>query len=283
MRQTLGFRTRVIVSASALIWAGSAAAQTLTKIEPPLTAEPGQASGYPGELAGQDGGPDEDHITIGVGGLYQPAYMGSRKYQFQPIPAIDIKRGPFFVNFQNGIGVAPIESGAITAGVGVVLVTDNYERTDVPNRFNKIDMGAGARGFVSVRQFGLEATAGLTQIFAGSTKGMIADFSLSRPIVVNDRLFLTPSIGTRWANAKHNDRFYGVNARQAQESGLRQFRPGSGFLDAKAEFGLQYRLTDHIGLGAAGGITTLLGKVKDSPIVRKKTAPFGMGFLTYTF
>ena len=283
MRQTPGFCNRVIVSTSAFVWASSAAAQTLTKIEPPLPAAPGQASGYPGESIGQDGGPDEDHIAIGFGGLYQPAYLGSRKYQFQPIPVIDIKRGHFFVNFQNGIGVAPADSEALTAGVGDVLVTDNYERKDVPNRFNKVDMGAGARGFVSVRQFGLEATAGVTQIFAGSTKGMIADFSLSRPIVVNDRLFLTPSIGTRWANAKHNDRFYGVSARQAQESGLRQFRPGSGLLDAKAELGLQYRLTDHIGFGAAGGVTTLLGKVKDSPIVRKKTAPFGMGFLTYTF
>jgi outer membrane protein len=283
MRQTLGFCNHVIVSASALVWTSSAAAQTLTKIEPPLTAAPAQTSGYPSEPAGQDGGSGEDHVTIGVGGLYRPAYMGSSKYQFQPIPAIDIKRARFFVNFQNGIGVAPVDNAAVTAGIGIVMVTDNYERKDVPNQFNKIDIGAGARGFVSVRQFGLEATAGLTQIFAGGTKGMIADFSLSRPIVVNDRLFLTPAIGTRWANAKHNDRFYGVTAGQAQASGLRQFRPGSGLLDAKAELGLQYRLTDHIGFGATGGVTTLLGKVKDSPIVRKKTAPFGMGFLTYTF
>lgn len=282
MRQKPGFYNRVIVSASILLWTSSATAQTLTKIEPAVAA-PEQASDYPAEAAEREGGSGEDHITIGVGGLYQPAYMGSRKYQFQPIPAIDIKRGSFFVNFQNGIGFAPVDTETFTAGVGVVAVFDNYERTDVPNRFNKIDMGAGARGFVSVRQFGLETTVGLTQIFAGSTKGMIADFSLSGPIMVNDRLFLTPSIGTRWANAKNNDRFYGVNARQSQESGLRQFRPGAGLLDAKAELGLQYRLTDHIGFGLSGGATTLLGKVKDSPIVRKKTAPFGMGFLTYTF
>lgn len=282
MRQTLEFCSRTLVSASLLLWAHSAAAQTLTKIETPPTAAE-QPYGYAAERDGSDGGREEDHITIGVGGLYQPNYMGARKYQFQPVPAIDIKRGNFFVNFQNGIGVAPVDNEAFTVGVGVVMIFDNYDRKDVPNQFNKIDMGAGARGFVTVRQFGLEATAGLTQIFAGGTKGMIADFSLSRPIMVNDRLFITPSIGTRWANAKNNDRFYGVNARQSQESGLRQFRPGSGFLDARAEIGLQYQLTDHIGLGAGGGVTTLLGNVRNSPIVRKRTAPFGMGFLTYTF
>lgn len=282
MRQTLGFFNRAVASASVLFWANCAVAQTSTKIETPATA-PGQASIYFREAGEQGGAREGDHVTIGVGGLYQPVYMGSRKYQFQPIPAIDIKHGKFFINFQNGIGVAPVDNDFFTAGVGVVFLFDNYERKDVPNRFNKIDMGAGARGFVSVRQFGLEATAGLTKIFVGSTKGVIADFSLSRPTMVTERLFLTPAIGARWANAKHNDRFYGVDAGQAQESGLRQFRAGSGLLDAKAELGLLYRLTDHVGFGATGGVTTLLGKVKDSPIVRKKTAPFGLGFLTYTF
>lgn len=281
MRRTLASLSRVMIAASVLSWAGAAAAQTLTKIEPPL-AVTGETSEYSGER-GAGGGSSSDHITIGVGGMFRPAYMGAKKYQFQPLPAVDIKRGHFFVNFQNGIGFAPIDNETFTAGVGVVMVIDNYDRKDVPNRFNKITMGAGARGFVSVRRFGLEATAGLTQIFAGSTKGVIADFSLSRPIMVNERLFLTPSIGMRWANAKHNDRFYGVNALQSQDSGLRQFRPGAGLLDAKVELGLQYQLTDHIGLGAAGGVTTLLGDVKDSPIVRKKTAPFSMGFLTYSF
>jgi outer membrane protein len=202
MYQTLGLCSRAIISASVLFWTNSVVAQQITNTEVPPTA-PGQASIYPGEPDDADSGREGDHITIGVGGLFQPDYMGARKYQFQPVPAIDIKRGRFFVNFQNGIGVAPVDNKVFTAGVGVVMVFDNYERKDVPNRFNKIDMGAGVRGFVSVRQFGLEATAGLTQIFAGSTKGMIADFSLSRPIMVNERLFLSPSIGTRWANAKN--------------------------------------------------------------------------------
>jgi MipA family protein len=276
MDQIFLFYTRAIVSAGALFWTTYAVAQTSTDIEPPLTAlDPASAV--------EDDGPEEDHFTIGLGGMYQPSYTGSRNYEFQPILALDFKRSSFFVNFEDGIGFAPIDNETFTAGAGVVVIFDNYEREDVPNRFNKVDMGAGARGFVSVRQFGFEATAGLTQIFAGSTKGMIADFGLSRDIVVNDRLFLTPSIGARWANAKHNDRFYGVNALQAQESGLQEFRPGAGLLDAEAELMLQYRLTDQIDIGLGGGVTTLLGNVKDSPIVTKKTAPSGMAFLTYTF
>lgn len=278
MRKTLGFFNRAIVSVSVLFWAGSAVAQNATNIE-----MPGPAAEQSSVYRGEEGDDDEDHFTIGAGGMYQPTYMGARKYEFQPILAVDIKYGRFFANFENGIGLTAIDNETVTVGAGAVVIFDNNERADVPNRFNKIDMGAGARGFVNVRKFGVEATVGVTQIFAGSTKGMIADFSLSREIMINDRLSINPSIGARWGNAKHNDRFYGVNLRQSQDSGLRQFRPGSGFLDAKAELGLQYELTDHIGLGVTGGVTTLLGDVKNSPIVRKKTAPFGMGFLTYTF
>ena len=32
-----------------------------------------------------------------------------------------------------------------------------------------------------------------------------------------------------------------------------------------------------------GGVTTLLGDVKNSPIVEKKTAPFAIGFISYSF
>ncbi|MAW99421.1 MAG: structural protein MipA [Sphingomonas sp.] len=277
MRQKLALYSRFILSAGGLLWATSAVAQRSVDIESPLTA-PDPASVY----AAEDG-PEEDHITIGAGGMYQPDYMGARSYQFQPILAADIKRGVFFVNFENGIGVAPIDTETFTVGVGVVPIFDSYDREDVPNQFNKVDLGAGVRGFFSIRQLGFEVTTGLTQIFAGNTKGMIVDFSLSRDIIVNERLFITPSIGARWANAKHNDRFYGVSESQAQESGLRQFRPGAGFLDADAELMLQYRLTDHIGIGVGGSVTTLMGNVKDSPIVQKKTAPTGTAFLTYTF
>lgn len=223
-----------------------------------------------------------DHITVGAGGMYQPAFTGAKKYRFQPLPLIDIKQGMFFANFQNGIGIAPVDNDVLTAGVSVSMM-DNYRRKDVPAGIDRVKFGAGVRGFVTVKQMGFEATVGLTQGVVGGTKGMIADFSLSRPIMVSQRLFLNPSFTVRWANAKHSNRYYGVDEGESAASGLAQYRPGSGPLDAKANLGLMYRLTDRIGLGVAGGVSTVLGDNKDSPIVRKKTAPYGLGFVSYSF
>jgi MipA family protein len=226
-----------------------------------------------GPPEGQGGG---DHISIGIGAAYMPAHHGSSKYRFQPLPAIDIQKGRYFVNFQDGIGANLIDTEYLTIGAGLTMA-DNYRAKDVPKGIGKLAFGVGARGFMKFRQGGFEATIGGTQIIAGSTGGFVADANLAYPIM------LMPSIGTSWANRKHNDRYFGVTALQSTASGLRQFRAGSGLVDAKAELAAQFRLTERIGLGVSAGVTSLIGDVKNSPIVQKKTRPFGLMFISYTF
>lgn len=249
------------------------------QVEPPIDA--------PVEVPKEDGPPpggpgDENHFAIGIGGAYMPAHHGSDKYRFQPLPAIDIKFGRFFVNFQDGIGANLIDTANVTVGAGIVMA-DNYRAKDVPRGIGKLRFGGGARGFVKWRLAGFEAALGGTQIFTGSTKGFVADASLSYPIMVSQKLMFNPSIGTTWANEKHLNRYFGVNARQSFASGLPRYRLNSGIVDVKAELGAQYRLTDSIGIGLAGGVTTLMGDAKDSPIVKKRTRPYGIFFVSYGF
>jgi MipA family protein len=263
------------------LWHGAVHAQASIE-EPPVESDGDGLPDWLGWIIGPSSPGQGNQFAIGVGGAYMPAHIGSKKYRFQPLPAIDIKYGRFFVTFEDGIGANLIDSETVTIGAGITMA-DNYRAKDVPKGIGKLSFGVGGRGFVKLRQFGFEATAGVTKIFAGSTGGILADFSLSRPIIVSDRIFLNPSIGATWANRRHNNRYFGVNAQQSLASGLSQFSTGSGFLDAKAELGLQYRLTDRIGLGLVGGVTTMVGNAKNSPIVEQKTSPFGIGFISYSF
>jgi outer membrane protein len=281
---------------SAVFWHGAAHAQAEPAIAGPMDSVAGERAkgvalrmepieeptvGAAGE--GPPNGPGGgDHIAIGAGVAYMPAYIGSDKYRAQPLPAIDIKYGRFFVNFQDGIGATLIDNETLTIGAGVVMA-DNYRTKDAPRGIGNLPFGAGGRGFVKLRQFGFEAVLGGTKIFAGSTKGFVADASLSYPIMISERFMLAPSIGTTWGDRKHLNRYFGVNARQSVASGLRQYSTGSGFIDAKAEIHAMYRLTDRISLGAAGGVTTLVGDIKNSPIVKEKTRPFGLMFVSYEF
>lgn len=232
---------------------------------------------------GPDGdGGNGDHVMIGVGGAYMPKHLGSQGSRFQPLPAVDIKWGRIFVNFQDGIGANLIDGEHFTIGAGFVPL-DGYRAKDVPDGVGKLSMGLGARGFVKARLSGFEATLGLTKVLTGNSQGMLADASLSYPIMATERLMLMPSIGTTWGSKKHNDRYFGITQAQSLASGLPQFNGKSGLIEAKAELGLHYRLSEKWMIGTIGGVSRLVGDVTDSPIVERKTRPFGIAFVGYSF
>ncbi|HZV08480.1 MAG TPA: MipA/OmpV family protein, partial [Novosphingobium sp.] len=146
-----------------------------------------------------------------------------------------------------------------------------------------VKLGAGARGFLSLHDQGLILTLGMTQGFAGGTKGLIADASLSYPIAATRRLTLIPTIGTSWANAKFNNRYFGIDAAQASASGLNTYAPDAGFKDASGILTASYQLTDHILLSASGVVTRVLGADANSPLVAHKTQPSGFLSVAYRF
>ena len=246
-----------------------------------IAQEQPAAASSPADSPDGEGG-NGNHFMIGVGGAYMPKHLGSKSSKFQPLPAVDIKRGRFFVNFQDGIGANLIDREHFTIGAGFVPV-DGYRAKDVPDGIGKLSMGVGGRGFVKARQSGFEATLGLTKVLTGNTQGMLADVSLGYPIMASERLMLMPSIGTTWGDKKHNDRYFGITPSQSLASGLPHFNAKSGLIEAKAEIGIHYRLSDKWMIGTIGGVSTLVGDVKDSPIVERKTRPFGIMFIGYSF
>lgn len=225
---------------------------------------------------------DSDHVVLGAGVATAPAYQGSDEYRILPIPAIDIKEGPFFANFRNGVGLAPVDSDVLTIGASATFIP-GYRRRDVPAGIDKLSDGLGARIFAAMRTHGFVATVGATKGVAGGTKGVIADASLAYPVTISSAFSLTPSVGATWADRKHNDRYFGITASESTASGLAQFRAGSGFKDISAALTASYRLTDRVTMSATGTITTLVGDVKDSPLVVEKTRPAGFLALSYRF
>jgi outer membrane protein len=223
---------------------------------------------------------NQDHIVLGVGVAATPAYQGSEDLRVLPLPAIDIREGWFFANLRNGIGVVPISTDGFEVGASVVFV-QGYRKKDVPEGIDRLKDGIGARLFTNVRAGGFVATLGATKVVSGGTKGFVADASLSYPIAVSSRFTLTPMIGTTWADRKYNDRYFGITPAESVASGLPQFTTGAGFKDVSGLLTASYRLNDRITLSATGGVTSLIGDMKDSPLVEKKTQPSAILTLTY--
>ncbi|MGF7149520.1 outer membrane protein [Sphingomonas zeicaulis] len=224
--------------------------------------------------------PSKDRVIIGIGAAITPTYQGSDEYRVLPLPAIDIVSGPFYANLRNGVGINVVDTDMLTIGGGVALMP-GYRRRDVPDGVGRVSFGAGSRLFASLKAGGVVATVGGIKGFAGSTRGFIADASLSYPIPVSARTLIIPSVATTWADRRHNDRYFGIRPEEALASGLPQFRADSGFKDISAGLSVNYRLNARLNLTASGGITTLLGAVDDSPLVVRKTQPTGFLSLSY--
>ena len=225
---------------------------------------------------------NNDHVIIGVGALYAPAYEGSDTYRALPLPAIDVKKGRFFASLRDGVGVDVIDTDLVTIGASVTY-TPGYRSKDVPAGVGSISFGAGGRGFVTLHNQGFVLTVGATQGFAGGTKGLTADASLSYRVPVTPKLSITPTIGTTWADAKFNDRYFGIDQAQSLASGLAPYRPGAGFKDLTGSLTATYRLTSHLALSASGTVTTVLGNDADAALVVHKTQPGGFLALAYHF
>jgi len=222
-----------------------------------------------------------DRVVLGVGVAAGPAYQGAEDYRVLPLPAIDIAKGMFFANLRNGIGFAPLDTAHVSMGGSVVFV-QGIRGQDLPAGIDRIADSVGFRLFTTLRGGGFIANVAATRALGG-TKGTLVDASLSYPVVASPRLVLVPTIAATWANAKYNDRYFGVTAAEALASGLPQFSTGAGIKDVSAALTANYRLTGRLSLTATASVSTLTGDVKDSPIVRKETAPFGILALSYRF
>lgn len=184
-------------------------------------ATPGLAQDYRGTLR-QDPG-NADRIVLGMGVIHAPAYQGSDEYRTIPVPSIDIVAGPFFANLRNGAGINFVQTSNLTVGTSVAIMP-GYRRKDIPGRAKRLSVGAGGRLFASLKAGGAIASVGATRGFVGSTKGLIADATLSYPVPVSSRLTVIPSIGTTWANRRHNELYFGLTGKQAADAGLARSR-----------------------------------------------------------
>lgn len=222
----------------------------------------------------------QDRVVLGVGAAMMPVYQGADDYRVTPIPAIDIKKGWFFANLRNGLGIKPIDTEHVTVGTSVVFIP-GYRSRDVPEGVDKLSRGVGGRVFTSVRAGGFITSLGVVKMLSGDAEGIVADASISYPIRLSSNFSLTPSLAATWSDAKYNDSYFGITAAESLASGLPQYTGEAGFKDVSGLLTASYRMTDRITLSLTGGVTSLDKDLTFSPLVEKRTQSFGIFMLTY--
>lgn len=232
--------------------------------------------------------PESDwQIQVGVGAFYGPAFLGSKDYQLQGGPNLEIRyKDRFFISMFDGIGVDLIKTENFSAGPIVKYQSKRKEngksnfviagaRTKALRGLGDVDASAEVGGYAEYKagpfQIGAEVRKGL-----GGHKGLIAEIEANFrgyvPGFAIDERPIMFSIGPRATivDAKYNDAYFSIDEGQSLRSGLPTYDAGGGLLSFGAAGAVLVPLTSRMSLAALGGYDRLSGDAAKSPLVRER-------------
>lgn len=248
-----------------------------------------RAAQAPAELpAGGPPGTDGPSVTLGAGGAMVPDYEGSEDYRF--VPGLYLRagrRGGRYVELQ---GLA-LRANLLTRGpweLGPVLRW-RMGRDDVENdrvdRLEDVDASLEAGGFASVAlgNWSLKAQAARDVIDGHGGWLAEAGAGYSRRL---GPLFLSLSASAGWASGDYMAAYFGVDARNAARSGLKEFDADGGLKDVGVLLLARYSFDRTWGLMVLGKFSRLVGDAADSPLVEDEGSEnqgMAAALLTYRF
>ena len=94
------------------------------------------------------------------------------------------------------------------------------------------------------------------------------------------------AISSSWADSDYMEKFYGITPEQSLASGLPEFVPSSGIMDASVQFGINQQLSSKWAAIIYTNYTLLFSDAAQSPIVEQAGSPnqfIGGVFAVYSF
>jgi len=246
-------------------------------------------------LADEVPAPDQKkpwHFSLGAGVANFPEYPGSDKDRTRALPIVSLRYGRFFLGGVPGAG-SPAGFGAYLYEDETWSVGANLSRDVIRPRKESDDERLRGLGDIdSTTRAGLFATykigwvtlraSGLSDI-GGNDQGTTLSFDAEATYRPFPQLVLSAGPGVTWADEKHTQKFFGIDAGQAARSNFAQYTAGSGVDAVRFSFGARYEITRQWGLGARITAARLQGDAADSPIVQDKNQNTYAMFVTYRF
>lgn len=110
-------------------------------------------------------------------------------------------------------------------------------------------------------------------------EGFLVSARAGYALVRSRPLSLGVNLKTTWADSNFQNTYYGVNADEAEQSGLAQFTPSSGFRDVTMGITANHQVNAKFGLMFHLSVSHFIGRSADSPIIEeasKTTAISGL-------
>ena len=217
-------------------------------------------------------------VVLGTAAEAQPVYDGSRAYQIQGGPVINIHyRDIAFFSTGEGLGYNFLRGDHYQVGVGMTYDFGRKERWDLTNLHGMGDISAAPVGklfasWVLSRKFPMILRVDARQ-FIGGSEGAVGDAAVYLPLPGSSKrfvMFAGPSISL--ATHHYLQTLYGVTPEQSLASGHPVYEiQRSGTSAAGVGFSATKFVTDHVLLNLDAALSQLRGSPARSPIVERRT------------
>lgn len=253
-----------------------------------------------GRPAGPPSAPAGWNVSLGGGFLFNPTYVGDDDYQLSLLPNIRVTYSDkFFASVQEGVGYNLINQSGWRVGPLVKFDFGRDEGGNSPFRiagtettdldgFGQIDFTFEAGGFAEYRTRSLSTKLELRRGVNGH-EGFVGDFEINRTgqnDIFGKRGIYSVGPRLKFANARYNQAFFGVNAQQAAASGLGVYNAGGGIVSYGVSGSQIMLLSRNLSAIAFAGYDRLGNEASDSTLVRTSGSAnqFSAGvFFSYTF
>jgi len=229
-------------------------------------------------------------FTVGAAGFYAPEFLGSKDYEFVPVPDLKVEyKNRFFASMFEGVGYNIVNSEGWRIGPIAKYAFGRDESDHIALRGlgdvdDTIELGGYAEYSFDPFSVKLEMRQGL-----GGHEGLVGEAGLSYSNSIEtlgSPVFFSIGPRVNFANDDYNNAFFGVTAAQSAKSGLAQYKAESGLVSYGIGGFMMMPITDSISASAFAGYDRLGEEAADSPLVRQRGSEdqfiVGLG-LSYQF
>ena len=232
-------------------------------------------------------------VELGIGAMYEPISPGIDKSEFGVVPYVDITyKERFFLNGERGIG-AYLYQGEMPSGDFALGLSFDYDdgrdSSDFDNnspykRLGDIKGSVVGKMFAEA-EFGIwSADIEFAQALSSSGhKGWYVEAGVGIEGEVAKDLYMGIGPSVRFSSKKLLEAYYGVNQKQANDTGFKTYNPGTGLENVGFGTWGRYSITNDWSVLWEVEYQRLMGDAKDSP-VSNKTGQVMTGLaVSYTF
>jgi outer membrane protein len=228
--------------------------------------------------AQSSGGPTLTGDSVGLATMAAPVYAGSDEYRTRVLLLFEFRwSNGIFLSAAEGLGYQAA-AGRVLSGAQVTADLGRRER-DAEDRRGMGDVETRPELGVSVRlPIGERArvSSSLRYGSGNDRNGLVLKLSAMQALPIPEAWTAHLGVGATWANAHHQQAYFGVTPAQSVATGLAAFEPGSGLKEVGLVDGLGYRAGAGHALNFGITVASLQGDARRSPIVRRRMAPVAL-------